>query len=266
MTGLYNVVPELFGRTDNYNTYAPDYGKQYSIYNGLELSVSARLRNGLQFQAGSSTGETVTDNCEIRAKLPEIGIPNTGAQNSFASCHNSPGVTTRVTGASSYTVPKIDVLVSGTFQSSPGATLAVNYNVPFSVVQQIIGRPVSGTGNNLSINLLAPDQMRGERVNQIDLRMGKLLRFGQQRANIAVDVFNLLNPDTILGYNQTFVQSVTSGTQAWLRPTQVMTARTTKLTRSGTSDSQHRLARKGYPEMGSLRLELSRHVSPDPQA
>jgi hypothetical protein len=65
--------------------------------------------------------------------------------------------------------------------------------------------------------------MRGERVNQIDFRVGKLLRFGRQRANVSVDMFNLLNPDTILGYSQTF-------NTTWLRPTQVMTARTTKLT------------------------------------
>ena len=55
------------------------------------------------------------------------------------------------------------------------------------------------------------------------MRVGKLLRFGRQRANIALDVFNLLNPDTILAYNQTF-------NDTWLRPTSVMTARTAKVT------------------------------------
>ena len=38
-------------------------------------------------------------------------------------------------------------------------------------------------------------------------------------------MFNLLNPDTILAYNQTY-----NPTGNWLNPTGVMTARTVKLT------------------------------------
>src|SRR5690606_18969522 len=122
ITDLFNVVPEKFGQADNYRTYAPNFGKQYQIYNGLELSISARLPNGLQLTAGSSTGETVSDDCEIREKLPESAPLD-------PYCHNSAGMTTRVTGAASYTIPRIDVLVSGTFQSSPGANLSANWAV-----------------------------------------------------------------------------------------------------------------------------------------
>ncbi len=181
------------------------------------MSVSARLQNGLQFQVGSSTGETVSDNCEVREALGGDEDPLD------PYCHNAPGITSRITGASSYTIPKIDVLLSGTFQSSPGATLAANWIIPNATVRQWLGRDLSNSAPNITVNLLEPGVLRGERVNQIDLRIGKLLRFGRQRANISVDVFNLLNPDTILGYNQTF-------NNTWLRPTSVMTARTTKLT------------------------------------
>ena len=38
----------------------------------------------------------------------------------------APGISTRATGAASYVIPKIDVLVSGTFQSSPGSSLQAN--------------------------------------------------------------------------------------------------------------------------------------------
>ena len=54
--GLYNANPNVSALTDNYRTYAPNYGSQYLIYNGLELNVNARLRNGIQLQAGASTG------------------------------------------------------------------------------------------------------------------------------------------------------------------------------------------------------------------
>jgi hypothetical protein len=216
VSGLVNANQNVASLTDNYATYAPNYGDQYSRYNGLELSVSARMRGGLQFQAGSSTGEQVTDNCEIRAKLPEVNSTN-------PYCHSAPGVTTRVTGAASYTIPRIDVLVSGTFQSSPGATLAANFNVTSAEVARTLGRPLSNSAPNVSINLIRPGDLRGERVNQIDFRLGKALRYGRMRSVLSVDIFNLLNPDTILGYNETF-------NTTWLRPTSVMTARTVKFT------------------------------------
>ena len=41
----------------------------------------------------------------------------------------APGITTRVTGAGSYTVPKVDVLLSATFQSSPGSSLSANWQI-----------------------------------------------------------------------------------------------------------------------------------------
>ena len=67
--------------------------------------------------------------------------------------------------------------------------------------------------------------MRGPRVNQLDLRVGKVLRFSSQRATVSVDMFNAFNADTVLTYNQAF----TPGGQ-WLVPNTVLTARTAKIT------------------------------------
>ena len=68
-------------------------------------------------QGGINSGKTVTDNCEVQAALPEIAPID-------PFCHNDPGFITRVTGLAAYTVPKVDVLVSGTFRSDQGAPLA----------------------------------------------------------------------------------------------------------------------------------------------
>ena len=102
----------------------------------MDVNINARFPNGLQLQAGSNTGQRVTDYCEIRAKLPEqTGGFSTGSEVPAYSpvnpyCHFAPGIATRATAAGSYTIPKIDVLLSGTFQSSPGVPLAANYTVP----------------------------------------------------------------------------------------------------------------------------------------
>ena len=150
----------------------------------------------------------MSDYCEIRAALPgQTGGFSTGSELPAYSavnpyCHYEPGIVTRATAAGSYTVPKIDVLLSGTFQSSPGSPLAADYTVSNAIVSQSLGRPLSGNATNVTVNLLSPDQQRGERVNQLDFRIGKVLRFGRQRAILLADLFNALNKDTILNYNQ----------------------------------------------------------------
>jgi hypothetical protein len=40
----------------------------------------------------------------------------------------------------------------------------------------------------------------GDRVNQVDLRVGKNIRFGRSRANVSLDLVNALNSDAILVY------------------------------------------------------------------
>src|SRR4030095_2307653 len=98
---------------------------------------------------------------------------------------------TRFTGAGSYIVPKIDVQLAATFQSSPAEALRADWTASSGVVAQTLGRPLGGNAPNATVNLLAPDQMRGPRVNQLDMRIGKVLRFGDQRATVSVDMFKI---------------------------------------------------------------------------
>ena len=40
-------------------------------WHGVDVSVAMRLIPGLMLQGGTSTGRTVTDDCELKAKVPE---------------------------------------------------------------------------------------------------------------------------------------------------------------------------------------------------
>jgi hypothetical protein len=231
VSGLFDVVPDKATQVNNMRTYAPDYGKMSQIYNGLDINVNARMRNGLTVQGGTTTGQRVTDYCDVRSKLPEqTGAFSTGSEVPAFSptnpyCHYAPGVTTRLTGSGSYTIPKIDVLVASTFQSTPGEPLAANWVVSSAVVAQTLGRPLANSAPNVTVNLLKPGEITYDRVNQLDFRVGKILRFNGRRANISLDLYNALNADTVLTYNQTFIPG-----GAWLVPTTVLTARTAKIT------------------------------------
>ena len=74
------------------------------------------------------------------------------------------------------------------------------------------------------IDLIAPGEVWGDRVNEIDLRVAKILRFGRTRTNVGIDIFNLINSNAILTYNQTFTPG-----GAWLAPQAVLSPRFFKI-------------------------------------
>ena len=226
--GLFNVVQSKFGQTSNNVTDSANFGDQYQRYNGMLINISARPRNGLTFQGGINTGKTVNDYCANRAELPELSIGILGATinptNPF--CHVEPGFVTKMSGVASYIVPKIDVLIAGTIRSDQGAPLRAIWNAPTAtVVNPALGRPVSGGAATLAIDLVAPGEVWGDRVNELDFRFGKILNFGRMRTNVGIDIYNVLNQAAVLTYNQTFAPAPGQ----WLAPTSVLTPRFVKV-------------------------------------
>jgi hypothetical protein len=218
VTGLYDVAPTLFGQTNNFITRADNFGSQTQHWNSVEINLTARVRQGLTFQGGTSTGRLTTDNCEIRAQLPETSPLN-------PYCSVVPPFLTQFKGLASYTIPRVDVQLSGTVQSIPGANLAANFSVPSATVAQSLGRPLAGSAAFATVNLVTPGAIQGDRINQIDLRVGKVLRFGRARVQVSVDLYNALNSSAIQTYNQTFIANGN-----WLTPTLILPSRFAKIT------------------------------------
>jgi hypothetical protein len=181
------------------------------------INVSSRPRSGLTFQGGINTGKTVTDNCAVRDLLPEISPLN-------PYCHSEPGVITRWTGLWSYVIPRVDASVSGNIRSDQGAALQANWAAGNAAIAPSLGRTLSGNLPNATINLITPGDVWGDRVNEFDLRISKILRFGRTRTNVGVDIYNLFNSAAVLTYNQAFVPGGT-----WLAPLSVLTPRFAKL-------------------------------------
>jgi hypothetical protein len=114
-------------------------------------------------------------------------------------------------------VPRLDVQLSATFSTRPGVSLSANQIYTSSQVQDSLGRPLAVVPN-VTVNLLAPNTMFGDRIDQLDVRIGKLLRIGRTRATVSVDIVNALNSNDNLGYSPTF-------SATWPAPTSVLTAR-----------------------------------------
>ena len=231
VSGLYDVVPDKVGRVNNLITSSSRFGRWTQYFNGIDATVD--FRSGpLTLNGGVSTGQTVTDNCEVRAGLTELSTATTGTSAFGAGlatsavtpvspyCHVATGALTQGRGLASYLFPRIDVQLSAVFQSRPGAMLAANYAAPNAAVAPSLGRPLSGNAANVTVNLVEPGTLYGDRVQEIDLRVGKRLKLGRARTLLSVDVYNLLNAGAVLAYNNTFVPN-----GAWLQPLAIQTPR-----------------------------------------
>ena len=227
---LYDVNPALFGLTNNYITSADNFGNQYQRFNGIDVNANARPKGGLTLQGGFSFGKTTADTCEIRAKLPESAPLN-------PFCHIETGYLPQYKLIGAYIIPKIEVQTSLAYSGKAGlqvsgfgtpagvgGALAANYTVANAAIAPQLGRNLSGGAPNATINIVDPGVLYGDRVNEIDVRFGKIFKIGKTRTTVGVDIYNLLNSAAILSYNQAFIP----GGQ-WLTPTSELSARFAKL-------------------------------------
>jgi hypothetical protein len=235
--GLYDVIPTKAGQVDNLVTASRSYGRWYQYYNGVDVTLEARLEHGLTFVAATSTGQTVADNCDVRARLPELATTTTGTT-AFGGglmtsavtpvspyCHAAFGVLTQLRMFSTYDVPKIDVQVGARFSSRPGPPLAANYAAPNAVLATSLGSNLSANASSVTVNLIAPGSLYGDRISQLDLRLAKVLKHHRSRTSVGVEVYNVLNANGVVTYNNTFVPG-----GPWLQPLTVVTPRLLKIT------------------------------------
>jgi hypothetical protein len=241
ITGIYTVSPALANQASNLIFPTSSYGNQYQHYNGFLVNVSARTHNGFTFQGGVNSGKTVQDNCAIRSQFPDLNVPGFDVSsgppvNSLNPyCHIDTGFLTRVTGFGSYLIPKVDVQFSGTFRSDPGQQLQANEFVfspgAFGPGNQFLASSTGFFNSNqfAFVPLLTPGSMYGDRINEIDLSVAKILKFGRTRTRVGIDVYNVMNSSAVLAYNLGYAAPGTTGAGAWLAPQQVLTGRYGKL-------------------------------------
>ena len=103
----------------------------------------------------------------------------------------------------SYTIPRAEVLLSGTFQSIPGPQVVGNVVYTSAQIEPSLGRPLAGA-TVAQINVVTPGDMYGDRLNQLDVRFGKLLRFAGTRSSVNLDLYNVLNSNAVLTENGSF--------------------------------------------------------------
>ena len=215
VSNLYNITPGAALRPeDRVQRAANFYGDYTRYWDGFDVTAQARLRNGLTLQGGTSTGRTVSDSCAARDAVPESALTN-------PYCRQVEPMQTQFKGLASYLIPVVDVNVAGTFSSRPGNSLSANVVYSSAQVAGSLGRPLAVVPN-VTVNVIEPNTVFGDRVDQLDVRIGKILRFGRTRTSLNVDIVNALNSNDNIGYSTTF-------SPTWPTPTSVITARLFRL-------------------------------------
>jgi Carboxypeptidase regulatory-like domain len=236
-TGFYNIndtrpATPLTGLSD---TMFPG-SNVYDHWFGFDLGLNARLPHGVIFQGGLSTGHQTTDYCDVEdpakagnnalVEMLAVGVP--AVFNSLNTCHMAQKWLPQVKFLGSYTVPKIDVQLGAAYQSIPGIELGATYAAPNTDLARSpasggLGRlPTSGTTiGTTSVGLVQPGSLYGERFNQVDLRLGKIIRVARTRSNLSLDIFNLFNSAVISGASTTYA--------TWLAPNSVVAPRLLKV-------------------------------------
>jgi hypothetical protein len=224
-------------------TMFPD-SNVYDKWFGFDVGLNARLPQGIIFQGGLSTGHQQTDFCDVQdpAKAGNNALVEmlATANTSLRSCHMDQKWLPQVKFLGSYTIPKIDVQLGASFQSIPGIEYSAVYAAPNSTTadptspaNQGISRPVSlgGMGRlpagaiasgTTAVNVIAPGTTYGPRFNQIDMRFGKVLRLQSRKAVLSLDLFNILNDNTIANASSAYNTS-------WLAPQAVVAPRLAKV-------------------------------------
>jgi hypothetical protein len=89
-------------------------------------------------------------------------------------------------------------------QSVPGPQVLGNFVATNALVLPSLGRALAGGGANVTVNVVPPGGLYGDRRNQFDLRLGKVLRVGRTRTKVNLDINNVFNANPVLTENTSF--------------------------------------------------------------
>ena len=246
--GFFDIKPSLFGRVDNVRTQSSNYGRRTEVYNGVDVTLTARFAKAGQFSGGLNIGRTVTDACDLVAKVPEalfgadtaVNGANTGlaalttgvagSWSSMLACKVTPpwSAGTQVKFLFVYPLPW-DLQFSAIYQNFPGVPVTATYAVTNGIVGPSLGRNIAACGANCAptssfgnIELTSPGVAYEDRQQEVDLRFARRFRVGRANLRPSLDLSNILNAGSIYAANTGF------GSQ-WLVPYEIQGGRLARI-------------------------------------
>jgi hypothetical protein len=155
-----------------------------------------------------------------------------------AACSISEPWTWAWRGLANYVIPKVDVQVSAIMRSQPnlaatndpasnGLSMSAYFFEPSANVNAQLGRGLAGNAPLAQFDAARLGDVFPDRLNTVDMRVAKVLRFGRFRANVGFDLYNLFNANTGLFTNATtgFNPNWGADGSTYLRPNAILNPR-----------------------------------------
>lgn len=232
--GIPDLKPAVFALglpADNLIRFADDFGGVTNYYQGFDLNLEGRFRNGAFLKGGIAATARTFDNCGLAAAGIEYGnfeIYEDGSN----TCHREYPFRPDVKISGSYPLP-FGIQLAGTYQFSRGVqtggagpSIQASWTVTNAIVAPFLGRNWTGAASR-AVQLMREGLEYGDHnLSQLDLRLGKRFKTGPYRLRLDFDIYNVFNSSWPFTVNNTYS---TAATSAWQRPTNVLQHRFIKL-------------------------------------
>jgi hypothetical protein len=238
--GVQDLKPSVHaeGRpTDDVIRFSDDLGGETNMYHGFDVNVEARFGNGAFLKGGISATARTFDICNL---LPAglDAVETTTAQGTeiypdgTTACHREYGFRPDGKLSGSYVLP-FDILVAGAYQYSRGVqtggagpSIQAIFAIPSAQAAARGARAWNGAASR-TIQLIREGLLYGDHdLHQLDLKISKRFNMAGTRLRLDFDVYNVFNSSWPFTVSSTYS---TAASSAWLRPTNVLTARFFKL-------------------------------------
>jgi hypothetical protein len=197
--------------SDDYSNYSTGGQGRTETWNGVDLQGQWRLPGGAVLSGGLSTGRVSLNDC-VTVDLPTVQY-----------CDITEPLQTSVKFIAHYPLPWYGVELSGSVADVPGQFKLATFTFRNADIRDSLGRDLSGGANDtVNVSLIPPRTESLPRVTQVDMKVAKTFRRNNLRITPSVDFINLLNANSVEGYNSTLRAN-------WPRPVRIQFGRAAKL-------------------------------------
>jgi hypothetical protein len=227
-------------RTSANETFADADRK--TVFDSYSAEFRARLGRGATLFGGMTWERSRSKNCTVGTRQNPNSLRFCDDFNLEDGSTVPYGKNFRLNG--SYPLPWQGIILSGTFQSNDGGDLAQNWTLArttrypngstsfLAANQPVPACPAPCTPNAVVLSTLGQTSLvvplrptsivRGERLNQVDIKVGKTFRMGRIQIAPNLEIFNVNNTDKVITYQST---SYAISTGAYLKPNSVVQGR-----------------------------------------
>jgi hypothetical protein len=94
-----------------------------------------------------------------------------------------------------------------------------------AAVAPSLGRSLSANAQNVTVNIVRPGTMYGDRRNQLDMRLTKVFKIQRVKLGANFELYNVFNTNAVLTENAVYRDTTISG---WQIPTSIVPPRLVK--------------------------------------